>query len=398
VSELFQLDMVPAREAVPKSSEPQVVYLQLLAQSWSSLPPQGGLQLCAMLDHSASMYSERVYLAHSILDQLLRELHDTDRLSLITLNNQIKLGVPIQPVTESAPFHAAINQLQPKGSTALAQGLALALQQFGSLEPGSVQQVLLLTDAHANSDEQRFAELLRQAYERGIGITTFNIRAAPALLFPETIPGTPNNRTYTVAADADIPFVLKTELSHLRSTIARNVQLVLSIHPPAKLQTIYQLTPYVTPLRAYKFDNNNWQVQMPDWVHPATSLLVKLLVPPLDVGETVMLQADLSYRSIYSPSVYSAAGTTLILPVVEHVEMTLTSAIQQALERIIAYQMQSIAEHAIAKGQLEAASSYLRTAGEHLLQAGENQLARTIFNEVARLLQAAEQAKLNCWR
>jgi Ca-activated chloride channel homolog len=112
------------------------------------------MNLVFLADVSGSMSgADRLPLAKKALHLLVDELRSNDRVSLVTYANGSRLVLPATPPSASnrARIHAAIEDLQPGGGTAMGSGMELAYREAQKgLETHDISRVVVLSDGDAN--------------------------------------------------------------------------------------------------------------------------------------------------------------------------------------------------------------------------------------------------------
>ena len=110
------------------------------------------LNLVLLIDTSGSMDEpNKLPLLKQSLALMLDQLHDTDQVAIVAYAGSAGQVLPPTKATDRAAILAALNNLAAGGSTAGAEGLALAYQTAETMAaPGEVSRVLLATDGDFN--------------------------------------------------------------------------------------------------------------------------------------------------------------------------------------------------------------------------------------------------------
>lgn len=142
-------------------------------------------RLTFVIDVSGSMDQEnRLGLAKRALYLLVDALRPTDEVAIVIYGDTADEILRMTPVSEKAEILAAINRLQPQGSTNAAAGIELAYEvaaeaiERGDEDSGMVNRVILLSDGVANvgpTGPDEILNLIRREAEQGIGMVTIGL-------------------------------------------------------------------------------------------------------------------------------------------------------------------------------------------------------------------------------
>lgn len=137
------------------------------------------VELAVAVDVSGSMGGEPLRAVRSALHDLLDQLREGDRISLIAFDDRARVVHRSTDVDAAAlaALRREIDALAPGGGTWIEGGVAEALTQ---LEPSAARsaRLILLTDAQPTVGATRvsdFERLIRDAANEGIGTTVFGV-------------------------------------------------------------------------------------------------------------------------------------------------------------------------------------------------------------------------------
>ena len=184
-----------------------------------------------VLDRSGSMAGDRdteitpIELTREGAMRAIETLRPEDYLGVLTFSALAKWDVPIQPVGEGLELRQAqdkVSQIIATGGTFMYSALEEAIQALIETPGTEYPHILLMSDGvsgDGSSDE--FNQLVRQARNRGISISTIALgnEADPETL--SAIAAAGNGRFYQVYDPRDLPEVM---ISESRAVQAENVQ------------------------------------------------------------------------------------------------------------------------------------------------------------------------------
>ncbi len=133
--------------------------------------------LIFVIDVSGSMDREdRLETVKDSLEILVGELREDDRVGIVVYSNQSRAVLEPTPASEKDTILAAVNALQPEGSTNVEDGLRLGYQmaQANKLE-GTLTRVIVLSDGVANvgsTGPDAILKTVRDGVQDGITLST----------------------------------------------------------------------------------------------------------------------------------------------------------------------------------------------------------------------------------
>jgi Ca-activated chloride channel family protein len=387
----ISLQITPARQALQVSSEPQMIYLMVTGRSATVAHKQLPLNLCLVLDRSSSMRGERLFQVKEAARQVIGQMQNSDAFSLVTFNDRAEVVVPAQLVRDRESIKTQVMSLEARGGTEMAQGLALGLQEIERPKINGLNRLILLTDGRTYGDEHACVELARRAQRRGIGLTTLGVGTEWNEDLLETMTAGPNSRTQYITAAGEISSVFTAELNRLHSTLAQSVELTIGIAPEAEIHACYRVQPFIAPLYPQSGDNGRWRVPIGEWAAGEDqTFMIELIIPPVTTGTHPVARLDLRYDLVGGAS--QSASAVVQLPALVGEEQPVAPEVRKALERMVAYQLQTRAWQAVSEGKIDDATKRLRMAGTHLFNSGEVALAEMAHAEATRLLQGGSSS------
>ncbi|MGD9100183.1 MAG: von Willebrand factor type A domain-containing protein, partial [Anaerolineae bacterium] len=133
--------------------------------------------LVFVIDVSGSMNAEnRLELVKRALRLLAQELRPTDTVGLVVYGSQGRVILEPTPVNQGETILAAIERLQPSGSTNAEEGLVLGYRMAAQhYKPGAINRVILCSDGVANVGNTGPDSILKQIRDhaaQGITLST----------------------------------------------------------------------------------------------------------------------------------------------------------------------------------------------------------------------------------
>jgi Ca-activated chloride channel family protein len=232
-----QIDLVPLRPAVCCDAP---VTLDVLVRITPPAPHGQGrrpaINLGLALDRSGSMISHnKMAFARAAAVFAVRQLLPSDRVSVTVFDNKVETIVPSTPAADAERVIAALERVQPRGTTALHGGWQEGAEQVrGHLLPGGLNRVLLLSDGLANvgeTDPDTIATDVNRLARAGVGTTTMGVGDDYNEDLLEAMANSGDGNYYYIESPQQLPDLFQTELRGLMATVGHRVS--LEIEPRA---------------------------------------------------------------------------------------------------------------------------------------------------------------------
>jgi Ca-activated chloride channel family protein len=138
----------------------QTVYLKIGLSVDGELDYRAPVNVAIVIDRSGSMQGEKLVRAKEAAGLAVNRLHPDDIVSVIAYDDTVRVLLPATKVADRTAVLAAIEELQPGGSTALFAGVSVGAAEVRKfLDRERVNRVVLLSDGLANVGPDSPAEL-----------------------------------------------------------------------------------------------------------------------------------------------------------------------------------------------------------------------------------------------
>lgn len=390
----IRLQRTLSRTTLAASTEQQMLYV-LVEATPEGIPTQAPklpLNLCLLIDRSSSMRGERLQQVKDAANKIVDQLAQDDFFSLVTFNDRAEVVVSCQRASQKTELKRAINSIEASGGTEMATGMAVALQEIQrAMMSRGISRIMLLTDGRTYGDEARCVEIARRAQDRNIGITALGIGVEWNEDLLETMTARENSRAQYILSASDISQVFSDELHRLHSIFAQRVTMSAALRPGGLLRAADRVRPFLAPITISEESERRWTGSLGDWPgSDAHSILLEVVVPPLEVGDHALLKLGLRYDLPAANARDQVSEDVVRISIRPEAEVStdVDPLVKHWLERLVAYRLQSSAWTDLEAGRIEEATKRLQMAGTRLFEAGERELARTIQEEATRLLRS----------
>ena len=383
----YQYKFMFSRSSLVRLEEPQMLYffmdLGVAPEARSSTSPP--LNVSLVIYCSTSMKGAKMDTVKSTVIQVLRHLRPQDILSIVAFSDRAEVIIPAAFQQERSRMESQILRIQPSGATEIFQGLEAGGKEIlRSIDSKRLHHLVLLTDGQTYGDEEQCLELSSNLAEKGIGISAMGIGGEWNDSFLDALASRTGGSAYHLAEPQDIKRLLLEKFNALAQTFAEEITLELKPVEGVELSRVFRIQPDQAPIA---FDEGKLHLGsiLQD---TATRVIFEYMIEPKAVkSDTLMFMDGILKVSIASlPLPVPPLRMRLQRPVLETAGLDSPPVeIQQALSRLMLYQMQERAREEIHKGNIAKATQQLQRLASNLLSQGEKSLAQTIMFEVDSL-------------
>jgi Ca-activated chloride channel family protein len=205
---------------------------------------RAALNLALVLDTSASMEGEAIDQLKRAAHAVVAQMADHDRLSLVTFSS--KAVVALESTALAGPGRAAAEQaidaIRATGTTDLASGIGLGLQQVTAHRAvGSIDRMVLVADGFPN-DPAPIPSLIASASANAIPITTLGIGIEASDQMLGAI-AKDTGGAYRYAPDATaVAEVFRKEVARMQTLVARDMSVRVVAGPGVELGSAAWIT------------------------------------------------------------------------------------------------------------------------------------------------------------
>ncbi len=313
-------------------------------------------------------------------------LRPGDRFSLVAFAEDALLMVPNAPGTDRQRLLDAIERLDRidlGDETYMARGMAAAHREIAAgAAPGVVARMVILTDGYTK-EEPACRQRADQARAEGIVLSTMGL----GLDFHEELlielAEASGGHAYFAEDPAEIPAILAEELSSAQSITWRDLALSLALPGDVSLRRVHRVTPTIThiPANPDAIVLGDLEASQP----PAVQL--ELVVPPRPAGAYRLAQVALQARPASGGAPRSGTTQDVLGRYSERPSEAgqTDAALMAAIQKVSAYKLHTQALEDARQGNVAGATRRLRSAGERLIELGQDQLGQTMLDEAQRM-------------
>ena len=190
------------------------------------------VNLAIVLDRSGSMSGDKIVKAREAACEAIRRLDAKDIVSVVAYDNSSEVIVPAQHVAEKEALIARINAIEPRGCTALFDGVSAGATEIRKFKGKcEISRILLLSDGQANVGPSSAEELGRYGallMKEGIAVSTIGLGVDYNEDLMTRLSQKSDGNSYFVEKSDDLPRVFASELGDVLSVAATKVALKVS--------------------------------------------------------------------------------------------------------------------------------------------------------------------------
>lgn len=191
------------------------------------------LNLVAVVDKSGSMSGEPLDLVRSSLVQILGQMREGDRLSIVLYGDVSEVYLKPTDIAEHRnAITEAISKIASAGSTNMEEGLKVGYATAFADAPGfkGNTRLMLFTDEQpnvGNTDADGFIGMARAASERGIGLTTIGVGVQFDAQLAARVSSTRGGNLFFISDAASVVRTFERQLDTMVSELAHDLELTL---------------------------------------------------------------------------------------------------------------------------------------------------------------------------
>ena len=209
------------------TSKVQILCKLLGADTPTELPKRSPLHLSIVLDRSGSMHGRPLEEAKKCARNIVQRLKPTDKVSIVTYDNNVDVVTPLTSVDDSSRIVRSISGIHAGGMTNLFGGWEKGVEELkGAVTDESLSRVLILSDGCTNKGITNTEEIVgycTNETDHGITTSTYGLGEGfnEELMIQMANGGGGSSYYGETADDLDEPF--STEFDLLSSLCAKQI-------------------------------------------------------------------------------------------------------------------------------------------------------------------------------
>ena len=324
---------------------------------------------------------------HIVADRL----RPTDRFSLVAFAEDALLMVPSAQGTDPRTLRQAadrLDQIDLGDETYMARGMATVHKQIlDGARRGMVDRMIVLTDGYTKEPEG-CRNWVQQARQDGIVVSTMGL----GLDFNEELmidlAEDSGGHAYFADDPAEIPAAFAEELASAQSITWRDLSLSLAMPTEIALRRVHRVSPTIAHIAA-----DPDAVTLGDLeINGPPAVLLELVVPPRPAGTYRLAQVTLHARPVSGGARQHVAQGDLVAHYSERPSDAKQTDphLMSAVRKVSAFKLQSQAMEEAGRGNIAGATRRLRSAGERLIEMGQEDLGQTMLDEAEHMEESGE--------
>jgi Ca-activated chloride channel family protein len=213
----------------------------IVAETWQREP----LHLVAVVDKSGSMAGEPLDLVRKSLRQIVEQMRDGDRISIVLYGDTSHLFLPPTDIgRDRATALGAIGRIESNGSTNMEAGLRVGYDTAFAAKPAfrGNTRLMLFTDEQpnvGNTDPESFMGMAQAASQAGIGLTTIGVGIQFDGALATDISSVRGGNLFFVANEAEVKSVFAKQLDTMVSEVAHDVRITMTPREGYKVSGVF---------------------------------------------------------------------------------------------------------------------------------------------------------------
>jgi Ca-activated chloride channel family protein len=378
-------------DATQSNSQRQLaISIAAIAEAGRNAP----LNLCLVLDHSGSMNGRPLDTVKQAAIEMVDNLSERDRISVVAFDHKAKVVVPNQVVSNPASIKAEISKLKASGGTCIDDGMKLGIEELIKGKDNNISQVFLLTDGeNEHGDNPRCLKMSKLSAGYNITLNTLGFGDHWNQDVLESIADAAGGTlAYIEQPEAAVAEFNKL-FTRIQSVALTNAHLFLTLSAQtrlAELKPVAQVAPETVELPVTQ-DGNQCVVRLGDlMIDVPRVVLANFYIGQLPEGQHEIAQVQVRYED---PSTGEEQVFSDVVPVQVNAITSFQPAADPAVKThvlaLAKYRQTQIAEQKLQDGDRSGAATMLQSAAKTALQMGD-QGAATVLQDNATRLQSGQ--------
>jgi Ca-activated chloride channel family protein len=369
-----------SQDALLRLEEPQIIYalIDILAtkedQNISELP----LNLSLVIDNSTSMAGARLDMLKVALREIMQNLDETDKVSLISFNDFANVLLPAQSQPKASQIESSINNFYAEGGTEIFKGLDAGYEQITRFRTKDyINHIILVTDGHTYGDEDSCISLAKKAAQEDIGISGMGIGVEWNDSFVDQLCALTGGHSQFVQDLKQIKEFLTESIDSLKQADTRRLTLDILPAPGVQVLSAFRILPEALPLPHQESYSLGILKK-----HKPHRVLIEFLINPIPakIDQAVIASGEFSLKRKGRDITIPLTLERSLVEESEELEPP-TPEIIRAISHLTFYRLQEKAQHDLTNGNPKAAYQRLMNLSSQLMAKGENGLAKIAMNE-----------------
>ena len=360
--------------------EPQIIYTLVDIVSTqderdrSNLP----LNIALVLDNSTSMDGPRLDILKAATKEIVQDLGEDDRISVISFNDRANVLLPSQSNPQKKQIDSSINGLFAEGGTEIFQGIEAGYEEIRKNSTFNyVNHIILITDGHTYGDEDNCIALAKTAADQDIGISGLGIGIEWNDEFIDQLCALTGGQSIFIQDLKQVKKFLEHSITSLKQASSRRLSLNIKAAPGVKLLSAFRILPEALPLPL--LEEYALGILKTDKPH---RVLFEFMIDPISkkIDQAVVASGEFVLKQQLRDLIIPITLERGIITDSEELEPP-PSAIFRAISHLTFYRLQEKAQQDISNGNPGTAYQRLINLSSHLMAKGENALAKIAMNE-----------------
>ncbi len=353
-------------------------------------PPPPRVNLVLVLDKSGSMEGEPIENLKKAVKEILNQLEDEDRISIVLFDSEARVLVSNTPASARKELRTRVEDIFPLGGTSIDEGMELGLQEAEKFHGKEVVSwMILLTDGkNDHGDNNKCIELARVARKKGINISTIGLgrKWDPKLL--EQISDFSGGKMYYVDNPEDLKEKFLKELENIKNVVYRDISLKLKLEgfvEFSKVSPAFVVTPQIKRIEPL-WDGEGWILEIGD-LERGKEKLVLLQVFVGRPGSSYInkaLEYTIQYKTL-SGEKRESPTHNVVLEVTESYIMQFDDEVRDVIGKVSLYVEHQLAEEYIDAGKPMEALTILQTMYQTAVKFENDELKKVIEENIEKI-------------
>lgn len=292
---MLNVEVTQGKSPWPAISQPQLFEAIIRLTPNATITQTTQLNLCLVLDTSGSMGGDKIDNVKEASKMVVDMMNPGDYLSIIAFSLRPTVITPCQQIKdrESVRIKSAIDSIYAGGSTNMADGLAVGLEEVKKALGKGNSQIILLTDGHADEQDATFV-MARMSHQVEVPIACMGVGRDWDEEFLTEIAKITGGICDWIDDPSKVNKIFQRQVQDMQATMIAKSQLTIKVSAGFEIKQLWRFKPAIEQLEPARLSDREFSFQTSSIDKDGMILYLKGQLPSRPAGEFRMASCTIN--------------------------------------------------------------------------------------------------------